>query len=391
MPQPNQFHEVAMKIAQEVGGQEAARFVAGLHPEEDYHIRKRTELAARLKHLDPETAYALTAGYPLTDSPAANIRMQQAQERAMSRSSAPLAGAGYGIPAAGAGAVVGHALSEGSPWATAIGGILAGGTAGYMGHRGERKRQEALAEGMVGIQDQYRAELQAAAQKQMEAQRQMAMVQRARMMQHLLAQQQAQSKAVESRERQMPQPKPARPRGAPQRAKQASEVMATSGKRPYNAGDPEKAKYDRATQRDYPAGYDLGIGSSSSDKLAELGLRALVRSIGREMMKLSAISTGNSMGVGGVGQAPSPAKGGGDIGAGARAPRLTAAAGADVGFKDPAAIKPPPGPTGSRPSGTSVGSSVIKAQPAPMANRTPPIPAPRATTGTPLFASGMSR
>jgi len=361
-----------MKIAQETGGQEAARFVAGLHPEEDYHIRKRTELASRLKHLKPETAYALTAGYPLTDSPEANIKMHQALDRAMSRSKSSLVGAGYGIPAAVAGGVLGHALSDGSPWATVIGSLLAGGTAGYLGHKGERKRQEALAEGMVDIQNQYRGELQAAAQKQMEARRQMAMVQRARLMQHLMSQQQAQAGAVQSRERQMP--KPERPRGGPQRAKQASEVMASSGEKAYNAGDIEKARYDKETQRSAEANLDMGV-NSGAEKLAEMGLRALARAVGRELTKLSVGSSRNSMGVSGAGAAPAPSGGAGglaggggaDIMKGVSAPRQTAPTG-DVSFKD--TTKPP---TGSRPAGTSMGASAIKAQPSPMTN---PLPAP---------------
>jgi len=170
--------QIINKIAEETG---APRFVHGMHPSDEWLVRKRTEIASKLKHLPPDVAYSLTGPVPLTTDPETNIKMRQALDRAASKHRSKLVGAGYGIPAAGAGAVLGHLLSGGDPALTAAAAALAGGGVGYMAHRGEKKKQEDIARRLDQVRGQYQGAVEDARERQEAARQQQMAIRRARM------------------------------------------------------------------------------------------------------------------------------------------------------------------------------------------------------------------
>lgn len=157
------------KVAQDL------QFAMGLTPDEESLVHKRTESAAKLRHLPPELAYALTGDLPLTNSPGANVELQKALEMTKDPSRSKLTGLAYGLPAAAAGALLANLVSGGDTAATLGGAAVAGGGVGYMAHRGEQAKQQRMGGNLARLRGQYDQARSFAVQQAMQAMEQQTM------------------------------------------------------------------------------------------------------------------------------------------------------------------------------------------------------------------------
>lgn len=157
------------KVAQDL------QFATGLTPDEESLVHRRTESAAKLRHLPPELAYALTGDLPLTTSPGANVELQKALEMAKDPSRSKLTGMAYGLPAAALGALLGNLVSGGDTAATLAGAGVAGGGVGYMAHRGEQAKQQRMGGNLARLRGQYDQSRSMAVQQAMQAMEQQTM------------------------------------------------------------------------------------------------------------------------------------------------------------------------------------------------------------------------
>ena len=161
--------EFVRKIAQDAGfPPPGPGLITGLDPMSEAIIRARTASAAKMRHLPPEVAYALTGEMPITESVETNVRLRQALERASDRFRALKKGLAHGLPGAIAGALLGNLISD-SGTGTAIGAGLGGLAVGYPAYRAERKIQGRLAEELARLRTAFQAAQDAAAEQQLEA------------------------------------------------------------------------------------------------------------------------------------------------------------------------------------------------------------------------------
>lgn len=184
----DEFHrQFIEKIAQDAGfPAPGPGLVTGLDPSSEAIIRARTSSAAKMRHLPPEVAYALTGEMPLTESVETNVRLRQALERASDRSRALKKGVTHGLPGALAGGILGNLISN-SGTGTAIGAGLGGLATGIPAYRQERKTQGRLGGELAGLRTAFQAAQDQAAMQQLEAIQQ---AQQAAQMQQMLAEQQ---------------------------------------------------------------------------------------------------------------------------------------------------------------------------------------------------------
>lgn len=351
------------KIAQDAGFSEAAGpgFLVGLNPQEEWLIRKRTESASKLRHLPPELAYALTGEMPLTESPEANIALQRALEQASSRKRSKLVGLGYGLPAAAAGAVLGHLLSQGDLASTIGGGAAAGAGVGYLAHRGEKEKQRRLAEQLANLRTQYQVAQQQATAQQEQAMQELAQAQaneeQMRRFQRGKRQKVAQSTLSEASVERL---RRLSKRGLPKVGGLQSGSL--DDKRHFDASDPGrhyKPGLPWASDRDreeVSAESPTYIGRFGGERYGSLDdtLRAQVSYVLSQMrmMEKSSQETGNQMAPTGSGAMKAPSPTGGGMGTAAQAPRITASS-SSLGM----APKPPQGLSGQ--------NAAVQSQPKP--------------------------
>jgi hypothetical protein len=137
-------------------------YVVDLPRKDEEMVRRRSRMAAKLKHLPPELALAVTSmfpggggGLPIYREPGENVEAVQALRQATDPNRATRAAVGYGLPAAAAGAILAHLVSGGSTAATLGGAAVGGGAVGALAHRGEKAKQRSSAVDLLGKQDQY--------------------------------------------------------------------------------------------------------------------------------------------------------------------------------------------------------------------------------------------
>jgi hypothetical protein len=396
-------HQIFEKIAQDSGAPEAAGpgFVTGLSPQDEWLIRKRTAAASKLRHLPPELAYALTGEMPITDSPAANIELHRALERASSRGRSKLVGLGYGLPAAAAGAVLGHLLSGGDPYATAAGGAAAGGGVGYLAHRGEREGQRRLAGQLAGLRTQYQVAQQQAMAQQQEALMEQAQAEALQRQNGMMRGRKAggQRKAAQANynDAVIEQLRRRTRHGLPKQAGMMSGSL--DDKRNFDASDPGrhyKPGLPWVSDRDreeVSAEAPTYIGRFGGERYGEadaelktqvISMLASMRSMEKDSQGTGG-GTGNQMAPTGAGPMKPPSPSGGGMGSAAQAPRLTSSPSA-AGM----APKPPPGLSGQ--------NTALQAQPKPktynlgpatnLASGAPPtVPTPPAHVASAMPAS----
>lgn len=356
-------HESLIKLAQDVGQRygipfpgmektaEAPSYVGGLDPQTEWMLRMRTAAAAKMKHLPPELAYALTGETPLTTSPESNVRIQQALERAADPKRALKRGLGYGIPGAALGGLVGHLVSGGEPLATAAGAAAGGGGLGYSAYRGERKMQEMLANQLAQARTEYQASEEQALMQQLEAQ--------AQMEQAMQAEQAAQEMAQYQQ----------RGRGRTKQAAQLDERV----NQPYDASDPgrkwrgtpPRLGSERDSEEKLVDTPTMGVGwgekrSSAIEEAEDDRLRRIVMGVAGEMRHLekgAVASPPTGAGVGAMGSPRPPSPSGGGFGT-SIPPRQSS------NPTSPASIKAPPaGTAGGVPPGAPVTRATVEAQP----------------------------
>lgn len=140
--------------------------VFGLSPGQEHLVRARLRAAEKMPHLPPEVAYALTGGLPVFSTPERNLEAIRSLREAASPHKSKMTGAAYGLPAAAAGALLGHMLSGGDPAWTAGAGLAAGGAIGYGAHRGSLAAQRGRARRLAELSSQYQAVQDQIAQEQ---------------------------------------------------------------------------------------------------------------------------------------------------------------------------------------------------------------------------------
>lgn len=137
-------------------------YVIDLPRKDEEMVRRRSRMAAKLKHLPPELALAVTSmfpggggGLPVYRDAGKNVEAVQELRKATDPNRALRTGVGYGLPAAAAGALLAHLVSGGSPAATVGGAAVGGGAVGALAHRGEKAKQQRSAVDLLGKQEQY--------------------------------------------------------------------------------------------------------------------------------------------------------------------------------------------------------------------------------------------
>ncbi|MBU1743258.1 MAG: hypothetical protein KKC37_17115 [Proteobacteria bacterium] len=271
-------------------------FVIDLPGRDEKMVRRRSRMAAKLKHLPPELALAVTGilpggggGLPVYREPSKNVEAVQALRKATDPNRSKLVGAGYGLPAAAAGALLGHLVSGGNTGATLAGAAAGGGTVGALAHRAEKKRQGQESERLLQSSANYESLREQLVQQRLQAMQEEAMAQQ-----------------MMGRGRQL---------------QKVSVVAPRYGKlfdlKPF-------------TPKEGPFGTTPGMGTGDSS----LGPTTTGRGMIWEdyynkwgSADKAAATSGNSMGVSGVPKPPSPSAGGmGVPGMGTSAPRTTSPA-----------------------------------------------------------------